>query len=55
VRGVAVTQQAGYRLRGADLAISSNVPIGAGLSSSAAIEVATGLAIAEIRHRDQPS
>ena len=46
VRGVAVTlERAGYRLRGADLAIRSDVPIGAGLSSSAAIEVATGLAM----------
>ena len=48
VTGVAVTlERAGYRLRGADLAIRSNVPIGAGLSSSAAIEVATGLALVE--------
>jgi galactokinase len=47
-RGVAVTlERAGYRLRGADLAIRSDVPIGAGLSSSAAIEVATGLAMLE--------
>lgn len=46
VRGVAVTlKRAGYRLRGADLAIRGDVPIGAGLSSSAAIEVATGLAM----------
>ncbi len=48
VRGVAVTlERAGYRLRGADLAIRSDVPIGAGLSSSAAIEVATGVAMLE--------
>jgi len=48
VRGVAVAlERAGYRLRGADLAIRSDVPIGAGLSSSAAIEVATGLAMLE--------
>lgn len=48
VTGVAVTlERAGYRLRGADLAMRSNVPIGAGLSSSAAIEVATGLALVE--------
>jgi galactokinase len=46
VRGVAVTlEQAGYRLRGAKLQIDSNVPIGAGLSSSAAIEVATGYSL----------
>jgi galactokinase len=48
VRGVAVTlEQAGYRLRGAQLQISGGVPIGAGLSSSAAIEVATGYALLE--------
>jgi galactokinase len=38
-------QQAGYRLRGANLYIAGNVPLGAGLSSSAAIEVATGYAL----------
>src|SRR6266567_7526749 len=48
VRGVAVTlERAGYRLHGADLAIRSDVPIGAGLSSSAALEVATGYAMLE--------
>jgi len=48
VRGVAVTLGlAGYRLRGADLTIQSSLPIGAGLSSSAAIEVATGYAMLE--------
>jgi galactokinase len=38
-------QDAGYRLRGADLFISGDVPLGAGLSSSAAIEVSTGYAL----------
>src|SRR5216684_9228620 len=38
-------QQAGYRLRGAYLYIPSDVPLGAGLSSSAAVEVATGYAL----------
>jgi galactokinase len=33
------------RLRGADLFLSSDIPTGGGLSSSAAIEVATGLAL----------
>jgi galactokinase len=48
-RGVAIAlEQAGYQLKGADLEISSDVPIGAGLSSSAAIEVATGFAL--LRH-----
>jgi galactokinase len=44
--GVAVTlERAGYRLRGATLRIRGDVPIGAGLSSSAAIEVATACAL----------
>jgi len=48
VFGVAVMlEQAGYNLRGADLLIFGNVPLGAGLSSSASIEVATGLALLE--------
>ena len=46
VRGVALTlEQAGYRLKGAQLQIRGEVPIGAGLSSSASIEVATGYAL----------
>ena len=46
VTGVAVTlDRAGLKLRGADLEIRGTVPIGAGLSSSASIEVATGLAL----------
>jgi len=36
---------AGYRLRGANLYIAGDVPQGAGLSSSAAIEVSTGCAL----------
>jgi len=41
-RGVAwALQGEGYALRGMDAVITSDVPIGAGLSSSAAIEVAT--------------
>ncbi|HEY2546480.1 MAG TPA: galactokinase [Candidatus Acidoferrum sp.] len=45
--GVALQlDQSGYRLRGANLLIESEVPMGAGLSSSAAIEVATALALA---------
>jgi galactokinase len=47
VVGVAVMfERAGYRLRGAKLSIRGEVPIGSGLSSSAAIEVATGCALA---------
>jgi len=46
--GVALQlEQAGFRLRGANLLIESEVPMGAGLSSSAAIEVATALALAD--------
>jgi len=46
VRGVAATlQSAGYKLSGANLAIHGEVPLGAGLSSSASLEVATALAL----------
>lgn len=37
------------RLRGAELMIHGEVPIGAGLSSSAAVEVATGFALAHVQ------
>jgi|HubBroStandDraft_1064217.scaffolds.fasta_scaffold00510_8 galactokinase len=46
VFGVAlVLEQRGYRLRGANLLIRGDVPIGAGVSSSAALEVASGFAL----------
>lgn len=46
VRGVAVLlEQAGHRLHGARLVIRSDVPIGSGLSSSAALEVAAAYAL----------
>jgi galactokinase len=46
VFGVAfVLEQRGYRLRGANLLIRGDVPIGAGVSSSAALEIATGFAL----------
>ncbi|HEX8926236.1 MAG TPA: galactokinase family protein, partial [Terriglobales bacterium] len=49
VRGMAaVLQTAGYQLCGANLLIDGQVPVGAGLSSSAALELSTGLALAGI-------
>jgi galactokinase len=49
VRGVAaVLQSLGYGLKGGNLVIDSEVPLGAGLSSSAAIEVSTALAITSV-------
>lgn len=48
VRGVAVMlEQGGHRLRGANVLVRGDVPMGAGLSSSAAIEVAAGYALLE--------
>jgi len=45
--GVAIMlERAGHRLRGAHLSIRGEVPIGSGLSSSAALEVATVCALA---------
>jgi galactokinase len=45
IRGVlALLEREGYRLAGLDLAYDGNVPIGAGLSSSAAVEVAVATA-----------
>ncbi len=38
----------GARLRGAELVIASDVPSGAGLSSSAALEVSTGMALVAV-------
>jgi galactokinase len=49
VRGVATILDEGARaLRGADMLVASDVPIGAGLSSSAALEVACGFALADL-------
>ena len=45
VRGVAwALQTRGHRLQGANMVIAGNVPLAAGLSSSASLEVATGAA-----------
>lgn len=38
----------GYKLRGMDVVIAGNIPIGAGLSSSAALEVAIGFALLQL-------
>jgi galactokinase len=55
VRGVAgVMQSRGYKLRGANLVVNSNVPVGSGLSSSAAIEVASAFALMGISGLDIP-
>jgi galactokinase len=45
VEGVArVLEQRGATLKGAEIAISSEIPMGAGLSSSAALEISAGMA-----------
>ena len=51
VRGVAaVLQERGAALSGANLVIQGQVPMGAGLSSSASLEVALGLALLSVSH-----
>jgi len=46
VQGVAIMlERSGYRLPGAKMLVWSDVPIGSGLSSSASLEIATGLAL----------
>ena len=53
VRGVAtVLLQKGYELKGANIAIIGNVPQGAGLSSSACLEVVTGLTLTRLAGLD---
>jgi galactokinase len=54
-RGVAhILQTAGHTLRGMDALIWSDVPIGAGLSSSAAIEVASAYTLLQIANHQLP-
>ena len=49
VEGVArLLERRGVRLCGADVLIASDVPAGAGLSSSAALEMSVGLALSEL-------
>ena len=47
-------QQAGRKLRGADLLISSDVPMGSGLSSSAALEVSVAHALLAVANASLP-
>lgn len=55
IRGVAaVLQTAGFPLTGANLMIQGEVPLGAGLSSSAALEVSTALALLSTTGRRIP-
>ncbi|HEX8652436.1 MAG TPA: galactokinase [Pyrinomonadaceae bacterium] len=49
VEGVArALEESGLHLGGADLLLESDVPVGAGLSSSAALEVSVGLALVSV-------
>jgi galactokinase len=48
-------REAGYPVPGASIAIDSDVPAGAGLSSSAALECATALALTELAGLDGPA
>ena len=50
VEGVAraLEERTGERLSGADLALASDVPVGSGLSSSAALEISAGLALLSV-------
>jgi len=53
VRGTAwALAKRGIKLRGGELLITSDLPRGAGLSSSASLEVATGLALLSLAGRD---
>lgn len=50
IRGVVTQLQRHHQMGGADLVISGNVPQGAGLSSSASLEVAVGTAFQQLYH-----
>lgn len=47
-------QESGYNLRGLDIAMEGDVPVGSGLSSSAAVEVAIAVAFAHATEVDIP-
>ncbi len=54
-RGVAVGLEAhGITLRGADLRVNGNIPIGGGLSSSASFEVGVAVALLDVAGEDLP-
>lgn len=49
IMGVAAQlQQAGYEVQGFDMVFGGDIPVGAGLSSSAALEAAVGFALSEL-------
>lgn len=55
IRGVAAVMQAmGHTLSGANLVIYGQVPLGAGLSSSASLEVSTALALKSVSNFELP-
>ena len=55
VQGVAVVfRRAGFRLAGARLLVESDVPMGAGMSSSAALEVSAALALLGVAGESAP-
>lgn len=55
VRGVVDgMRRAGFAIAGADLAIAGDIPQGAGLSSSASLEVATAVALARLAGQARP-
>ncbi len=56
LRGVCyVLEDAGYHLRGLEVVFAGDIPLGAGLSSSAALEVATAISFLELSEYDLTS